>query len=51
MGWDGIAEHYRAGWPRIARWVDESGGDELRQARAEHVARVGKCRLHMVALD
>ncbi|MBU2328894.1 MAG: hypothetical protein KJ755_16335, partial [Alphaproteobacteria bacterium] len=46
MGWDGITEHYRTNWPCIARWVDECGGDELRRARAEHVAKVGKKRLH-----
>lgn len=46
MGWDGIQEHYRAGWPVIARWVDECGGDALRDARAAHVRQHGKRYLH-----
>lgn len=37
MGWDGIVEHYATNWRAIARWVDESGGDELREARREAV--------------
>ncbi len=46
MGWDGIQEHYRAGWPRIARWIDECGGEELIAARREEVRRRGNVRLH-----
>ncbi len=35
LGWDRkIEEHYRASWQTIRRWIDECGGDELRQARA-----------------
>jgi hypothetical protein len=33
MGWDGIEDHYRTGWLLIRRWIDESGGEELRAAR------------------
>lgn len=51
MGWDGIAEHYATNWRCIARWIDESGGDELRAARAERVREVGKRKLHMVSRD
>lgn len=51
QGWETIGEHYRAGWPVIARWVDECGGDKLRAARAKYVLTFGKRRLHVVALD
>lgn len=34
MGWDGIEDHYRTNYRCIARWIEECGGDELRQARA-----------------
>lgn len=34
MGWDGIADHYRTNWRVIRRWIQECGGDELREARA-----------------
>lgn len=35
MGWDRkIEEHYRAHWQTIRRWIEECGGEELRQARA-----------------
>ena len=35
IGWDRkIEEHYRAGWQTIRRWIDECGGEELREARA-----------------
>lgn len=33
MGWDGIDEHYSTNWRCIRRWIEESGGDELRAAR------------------
>jgi hypothetical protein len=34
-GWDrAIEEHYRANWRVILRWIEESGGEELREARA-----------------
>jgi len=47
FGWDGQIEvHYRTNWRCIKRWIEESGGDELRRARAEHVKRVGPKRLH-----
>lgn len=35
MGWDGIEEHYRTNWRVIRRWIEEAGGDELREARAK----------------
>lgn len=34
MGWDGIEDHYRTNWRCILRWIEECGGDELREARA-----------------
>jgi hypothetical protein len=33
MGWDGIADHYRTNWRVIRRWIEECGGEELRQER------------------
>jgi len=35
MGWDGIDEHYNTNWRCIRRWIEETGGDELRAARRE----------------
>lgn len=29
-----IVEHYRTNWRCIRRWIDESGGEELRRARS-----------------
>lgn len=29
-----IEDHYRTNWRVIIRWIEESGGDELRQARS-----------------
>lgn len=46
MGWDGIMEHYRANWRCIRRWIAESGGDELKDARAEYVRVNGRKSLH-----
>jgi hypothetical protein len=34
LGWDGIEEHYGTNSRCIARWIEECGGEELRQARA-----------------
>jgi hypothetical protein len=46
MGWDGITEHYRTNWRVIRRWLEQSGGDELRRARADAVAgnRIARVR-------
>jgi len=33
MGWDGIVDHYRTNWRCIRRWIDECGGEELREQR------------------
>lgn len=33
MGWDGIDEHYNTNWRCIRRWIEESGGEELRAER------------------
>jgi hypothetical protein len=48
LGWETIQEHYRAGWPVIARWIDECGRDELKAARAEYVRQHGRRMLHVV---
>ena len=37
MGWDGIEDHYRTNWRCVRRWIAESGGDELKQARRAYV--------------
>lgn len=29
-----LEEHYRTNWRVIRRWIEETGGDELREARA-----------------
>lgn len=35
LGWSKeLIEHYRTNWRCIARWIEEAGGEELRQARA-----------------
>jgi hypothetical protein len=34
MGWGGIADHYRTNWRVIRRWIEECGGNELREERA-----------------
>lgn len=35
LGWTKeLIEHYRTNWRVIRRWIEESGGEELRQARA-----------------
>jgi hypothetical protein len=35
MGWDGIADHYRTNWRVIRRWIEECGGEALREERAQ----------------
>lgn len=35
MGWDGIEDHYHANWRCILRWINECGGEELREARRQ----------------
>jgi hypothetical protein len=46
LGWQDIAEHYATNWRVIARWIDESGREDLRTARAAYVAEHGKRWLH-----
>jgi hypothetical protein len=48
LGWEEIGEHYRAGWPVIARWIDECGRAELTEARAAYVHVHGRRPLHVV---
>lgn len=47
LGWETIAEHYRANWRCVRRWIDETGREELRQARAAHVREHGPTLLHV----
>jgi len=51
LGWESIQEHYRAGWPVIARWIDECGRDELKAARSEYVIRNGRRMLHLIPVE
>lgn len=44
-GWDGIEDHYQTNWRCIRRWIEECGGDELREARARISG--GKPRPHL----
>ncbi len=46
LGWEDIAEHYATNWRVIARWIDETGREDLRAARAAYVAEHGKRWLH-----
>lgn len=41
IGWDGIEEHFRTNSRCIARWIEECGGDELRDERARVTGRKG----------
>lgn len=47
LGWGEILEHYRAGWPVIARWIDQSGQEELKSARREYRLQNGPKYLHV----
>ncbi|WP_156416975.1 hypothetical protein [Sphingopyxis sp. H050] len=46
MGWDGIMEHYATNWRVVARWIDETGRTELREARAAYIREHGRRPLH-----
>jgi len=48
IGWEEICDHYHAHWSTVARWIDETGRQDLRKARAAHVKRVGTTFLHPV---
>lgn len=45
-GWDGIEEHFRTNSRVIARWIDESGGEELIKARRKVVLSRPRRFLH-----
>lgn len=47
LGWGSIGHHYRANWRCIRRWINESGGDVLKQERADYVRANGNQRLHV----
>jgi hypothetical protein len=46
MGWHVVDEHYRAHWRTIARWIDETGRQELKEARTAYVQARGNILLH-----
>ena len=48
LGWESIVEHYRTNWRVIARWIDETGRQELKEARAAYVKRTGNYFMHVV---
>lgn len=48
MGWHVVDAHYRAHWATIARWIDECGRQELKEARAAYVSERGNVMLHPV---
>lgn len=35
MGWHAAQDHFRTNYRCIARWIEECGGEELREARAK----------------
>lgn len=48
MGWHVADAHYRAHWATVARWIDETGRQELKEARAAYVREHGFVKLHPV---
>lgn len=40
LGWGGVAAHYRTSKHCVARWIEECGGDDLRQERARATGAV-----------
>ena len=48
LGWEAIVDHYRTNWRCIARWIDEAGRQELKEARAAYVRAKGPKLLHPV---
>lgn len=51
LGWPDVQDHYRAGWPVIARWIDQCGRAELTVARAAYVRKHGLRFLHAAPVD
>jgi hypothetical protein len=47
IGWDGIQYHYRTHNSTIARWINEAGGEALRQRRAE-IVRLRRAKVHVI---
>ena len=48
MGWHYVDAHYGANWRTVARWIDETGRQELKEARAAYVRQHGIKPLHPV---
>jgi hypothetical protein len=46
LGWHYVDAHYHANWRTIARWIDETGRQELKVARAAYVKAHGPAYLH-----
>lgn len=49
MGWDGIEDHYHANWRCILRWINECGGEELREARRQVSGGTARPKLRSIA--
>lgn len=47
LGWHYVDAHYNANWRTVARWIDETGRQELKAARAAHVRANGLRLLHV----
>jgi hypothetical protein len=48
LGWHYVDAHYNANWRTVARWIDETGRQELKKARAAYVRQHGIHWLHPV---
>lgn len=48
MGWHYVDAHYGANWRTIARWIDETGRLDLKEARAAYVKAHGLLMMHPV---
>jgi len=45
MGWE-AQWYYETGWRIMCRWIDECGGEELIEARAQYLREHGRNKLH-----
>lgn len=46
LGWHAVDAHYHANWRTIARWIDETGRLDLKEARAAYVKAHGLLMMH-----
>jgi hypothetical protein len=50
LGWGSIEDHYRTNWRVIRRWIEETGGADLRATRAAYVEENGRRFLYLVPI-